>query len=88
MRVEAIPGKCAVKVQTRAKPYFTLAKSNIPENPVRAGLVIDANEWKWHGAVLPGYPEVHPLEGGSWPLFWKLYAQHREATQPPPLPPF
>jgi REP element-mobilizing transposase RayT len=46
----------------------------ILENPVRAGLVSSAFDWKYAGAIVPGYPGVHPLSDGFWGLFWRLYS--------------
>ncbi len=59
----------------------------ILENPVRAGLVPHSRDWRWSGAVLPGYPEMRPLSQDFWPLFWKLYMEHKEEVHPPTLPP-
>ena len=42
-------------------------------NPVRAGLIPDTKIWPFCGAVVPGYPNLHPLQQDFWPLFWKLY---------------
>jgi hypothetical protein len=61
--------------------FYTLA------NPVRDGLVKQEREWPFSGAIIPGYPEVHPLDGGYWKLFWKLYVSAREAEPPPPPAP-
>lgn len=44
------------------------------QNPVRAGLVKHADEWPQLGAMLPGYPTLHPLEDGYWDTFWKIRA--------------
>ena len=57
-------------------------------NPVRAELVPHPRQWPWLGAVLPGYPDLHPLDEDFWPLFWKRYQEQREPGNPPPLPPF
>jgi putative transposase len=43
------------------------------QNPVRAGLVDQARNWEYLGAVVPGYPTLHPLDENFWELFWKLY---------------
>ena len=43
-------------------------------NPVRAGLVGESEPWRFCGAVVPGYPKLHPLELNFWEKFWKLYA--------------
>ena len=58
--------------------FYTLA------NPVRDELVKQERDWPFSGAILPGYPEVHPMEEGYWELFWKLYVAAREAEAPPP----
>ncbi|HEY1786933.1 MAG TPA: hypothetical protein VGJ73_02195 [Verrucomicrobiae bacterium] len=46
-------------------------------NPVRAGLIGEAESWRFCGAVVPGYPEMHPSDQKFWPLFWKLYLASR-----------
>jgi hypothetical protein len=30
------------------------------------------------GAVVPGYPFLHPLAEDFWKLFWGIYEQERE----------
>ena len=49
--------------------FYTLA------NPVRAGLVKREIDWPYLGAVVPGYPALHPLADGYWELFWKLHGE-------------
>ena len=62
--------------------FYTLA------NPVRDELVKKESDWPYSGAIIPGYPSVHPLAEGFWELFWKLYVNEREAEPPPPpVPP-
>lgn len=39
--------------------------------------------WPYSGALIPGYPDLHPLADGYWELFWKLYVTAREAETPP-----
>jgi hypothetical protein len=51
--------------------YYVLA------NPGRAGLVAEKETWPFCGAIIPGYPALHPLEEDFWPLFWKLYHSMR-----------
>ena len=62
------------------------------DNPRRAGLVNHPREWPYLGAVIPGYPTLHPLTEGFWEKLWKVYAKakspnagqiHRGATPPP-----
>jgi REP element-mobilizing transposase RayT len=57
------------------------------DNPRRRGLVSHPREWPYLGAMVPGYPFLHPLDDGFWPMFWKFYAEHREPTpREPPAP--
>ena len=57
--------------------FYTLA------NPVRAELVEREINWPYSGAVIPGYPALHPLAENYWELFWKLYVSARNAEPPP-----
>ena len=61
--------------------FYTLA------NPVRAKLVNRELDWPFMGAVVPSYPELHPLAEDFWELFWKLYIDQREAELPLPAVP-
>ena len=61
--------------------FYTLA------NPVRDELVKKESDWPYSGAIIPGYPSVHPLADGFRELFWKLYSTEREAEPPPPTVP-
>jgi hypothetical protein len=46
-------------------------------NPVEAKLVSKPEQWLFNGAVIPGYPTLHPLRPDFWEKFWKLYARAR-----------
>jgi putative transposase len=59
----------------RERDAFARVSQYILENPRRAGLVNDPHEWRFLGAVIPGYPTLHPLQEGYWRKFWKVYAQ-------------
>jgi REP element-mobilizing transposase RayT len=50
-------------------------------NPVEAKLVMQPEEWRFSGAVIPGCPTLHPVKPDFWEKFWRLYAQalHPEA---------
>ena len=54
--------------------FYTLA------NPVRAKLVTAERDWPYLGALVPGYPDLHPLEADYWETFWKVYGKFREPT--------
>lgn len=48
-------------------------------NPVRAGLIGEKGVWPFSGAIVPGYPALHPVEQKFWPVFWKLYSASRSS---------
>jgi putative transposase len=51
--------------------YERLARY-IMQNPVRAGLVKEAQEWPHTGVVIPGYPELKLWQPDYWPRYWRL----------------
>ena len=66
--------------EERRRNAFVSVCNYILENPLRAGLVKAPGQWAFSGAVVPGYPALHPLEADFWSLFWKLYRQTRHAN--------
>ena len=52
----------------------------ILDNPCRKKLVSHPRDWPHLGAVVPGYPFLHPLAEDFWESFWKIYTQHRKPT--------
>jgi putative transposase len=66
-----------LKQEERRRNAFAGVCSYILENPLRAGMVKAPVEWPYLGALVAGYPELHPLQSDFWPLFWKLYGQAR-----------
>ena len=62
----------------------------VRENPVRRGLVGQSADWKYTGAVVPGYPQLHPKMRDFWGEYWKLHrllvAKHAgdRRGEPPP----
>jgi putative transposase len=48
-------------------------------NPCKDKLVAKCEEWPFHGAIVPGYPTLHPLQEDFWKTFWKIYHQVRQA---------
>jgi putative transposase len=73
----------------RKRNAFVKVCFYILDNPRRAGLVEHQDQWQFSGAVLPGYPNLHPLQEDFWRLFWKLYAGLRapaaDAIRKPPF---
>jgi hypothetical protein len=67
-----------LKEEERHRGVFATACHYDLDNPVRAGLVKQPREWPFNGAVVPGYPTLHPLHEDYWHRFWKLYAAGRQ----------
>lgn len=64
--------------EERKRNAFAKVCFYILANPVRAGLIEENGAWPYQGAVVPGYPDVDPMDQDFWPLFWKLYHQIRD----------
>lgn len=46
----------------------------IIDNARKEGLAAHPKEWRFCGAIIPGYPAMHPLDQDFWSKFWKLYS--------------
>lgn len=64
-----------LKTSERRRGAFASVCSYILNNPVKAELVELAEDWLFSGAVVPGYPALHPFQRDFWVKFWKLYSQ-------------
>jgi len=58
----------------------------IRENPVRAHLCEAPSDWKFAGAMVPGYPDMDPSAESFWDDFWKIHNK-LACTQPSQNPP-
>ena len=76
-----------LRQEERERNAFAASCFYILENPVRAQLTATARDWPFIGAVVPGYPRLHPLDNGYWPLFWRLHDAARASEPPPHGPP-
>jgi REP element-mobilizing transposase RayT len=63
-----------LRSEERQRGAFARVCFYVIDNPRRKGLVADPREWTFCGAIIPGYPALHPLESAFWERFWKLYA--------------
>ena len=64
-----------LRTPQRRRGAFVNACSYILANPVRAGLSGTAEAWRFSGAVIPGYPDLHPAREGFWKIFWGIHAK-------------
>jgi REP element-mobilizing transposase RayT len=62
-----------LKEEERKRDAFARVCFYIIDNARVAELVKHPKNWPFAGAVVPGYPELHPLDENFWPKFWKLY---------------
>jgi putative transposase len=74
-----------LREEDRKQGAFASVCFYILANPVRAKRVTKEAEWRFSGAVVPGYPDLHPLAEEYWELFWKLYYKQREPMPVDPL---
>ncbi len=66
-----------LKEEERRRNAFARVCNYVLENPLQAELVKHPVEWAFSGAVVPGYPTLHPLQKEFWSRFWKLYGQEK-----------
>jgi len=66
-----------LKQEERRRNAFAKVCNYILENPVRAEVAPQALNWKYSGAVIAGYPTLHPLQPEFWNKLWKLYFQFK-----------
>jgi len=71
------PHDHVLRADERKKQAFGKVCFYIIDNAREAGLVQRPEEWPYAGAIVPGYPALHPLMEKFWPLFWKLYQKAR-----------
>jgi putative transposase len=64
-----------LKEEERRRNAFARVCHYVLENPLRGELVAHPREWKYGGAVITGYPDLHPLQEEFWPRFWNLHAR-------------
>ena len=69
-----------LREQDRQRGAFEKSCFYVLDNPRRKGLVEHPRDWPHLGAIVPGYPFLHPLGEDFWELFWKLYMEKRETA--------
>jgi putative transposase len=67
-----------LREEERKQGVFARVCFYVLANPIRAGLIGESEDWPYAGAIVPGYPSLHPREDGFWAKFWKLFSQIRE----------
>jgi hypothetical protein len=72
-RFQHQPHDHVLQESERIRRVFSKVCFYLMDNPCRAKLVERPEDWPFAGAIVPGYPDLHPLGEKFWPLFWKLY---------------
>ncbi len=67
-----------LREEDRRRGAFEKSCFYVLDNPRRKNLVEHPRDWPHLGAVVPGYPFLHPLSDDFWELFWKIYLKLRE----------
>jgi len=73
-RFQHQPHDHVLRESERVRRAFGTVCFYVLDNPRRAALVRTPADWPYLGAIVPGYPSLHPLAEKFWPLFWKLHA--------------
>ena len=71
------PHDHVLKENERRKNAFAAVCAYVLENPVRAGSIGNLHKWQFCGAVVPGYPTLHPLQKDFWRKFWEMYSESK-----------
>ena len=72
-RFQHLPHDHVLREHERKRNAFAKVCHYILKNPFKAELISRGAEWRFSGAVAPGYPTLNPMEEDFWPKFWKLY---------------
>jgi len=67
-----------LREEERRRGAFAKICFYILANPVRARLIKETEPWPYRGAVVAGYPKLHPLAEDFWPKFWRLFQEFRQ----------
>jgi len=71
-----------LREKDRRRGAFAKTCFYVLDNPRRKELAAHPRDWPYLGALVPGYPFLHPLAEDFWEHFWKLYEQNRESMTP------
>ena len=86
-RFQLQPQDHVLREEERKRNLFARTCGYILENPFKASLIERGKEWPFCGAVVPGYPTLHPLGADYWEKFWRIYNSAREPDSRRVLPP-
>jgi REP element-mobilizing transposase RayT len=89
-RFQHQPHDHVLKENERRRKAFARVCWYVLENPVRAELVKSVADWNFCGALVPGFPTMHPVQDDFWRKFWERYHAMRQPDagniRRPPIP--
>lgn len=77
-RFQHQPYDNVLRDKERERGAFAKVCSYILANPQRKSLVQEPQDWKFRGAIVPGYPRLDPFEDDYWEKFWRIYGRQFE----------
>jgi putative transposase len=73
------PHDNVLRESDRERAAFASIAHYILENPVRAGLAGQWQDYLYTGSSVPGYPALELRDEGYWELFWRIYTRSIES---------
>jgi REP element-mobilizing transposase RayT len=67
-----------LREEERQRDAFAKVCFYVLNNPVRKELVAKPDVWRYRGALVAGYPKLHPCEDDYWDKFWRIYGKLRD----------
>ena len=67
-----------LRADEREQDAFARVCAYVLNNPVRGRLADRPESWPYSGAVVLGYPTLHPSQERFWEIFWKIYWDRRD----------
>jgi REP element-mobilizing transposase RayT len=69
------PHDHVLREEERERGSFEATCTYVRENPMRADLAHDWRDWRYAGALVPGYPNFDPRDADFWDRFWRVCAK-------------
>jgi REP element-mobilizing transposase RayT len=69
-----------LKEEERRRNAFAKVCWYVAQNPVRAGLVEEAEHWEFSDCLVPGYPKMNIFADDHWDRFWGNYERLRSSA--------
>lgn len=60
-----------LREKDRARDAFPVVVAYVKDNPERAGLTSEREDWPYSGSLLPGFPDLDWRKEDFWDIFWE-----------------